>query len=85
MVDVREPEEWAIAHLPEAQLIPKGELPERVDEITHARGVVLYCRSGTRSAQAARLLLDLGFSNVKSLRGGINAWAQRVDPSLPQY
>jgi sulfur-carrier protein adenylyltransferase/sulfurtransferase len=85
VVDVREPEEWAIAHLPEAQLIPKGELPERVDEITHARDLVLYCRSGVRSAQATRLLLDLGFANVRSLKGGINAWAQRVDPSLPQY
>jgi sulfur-carrier protein adenylyltransferase/sulfurtransferase len=85
LVDVREPEEWAIAHLPEAQLIPKAELPERVDEITHARGVVLYCRTGIRSAQAARLLLDLGFTNVKSLKGGINGWAERVDPSLPTY
>jgi sulfur-carrier protein adenylyltransferase/sulfurtransferase len=85
LVDVREPEEWEIAHLPDAHLIPKAELPERVDELTRARELVLYCRAGTRSADAARLLLDLGFSNVRSLRGGINAWAQKVDPSLPQY
>ncbi len=85
LVDVREPEEWAIAHLPGAHLIPKGELPERVDELTRASHLVLYCRSGRRSADATRLLLDLGFSHVRTLRGGINAWAQRVDPSLPQY
>jgi adenylyltransferase/sulfurtransferase len=85
VIDVREPEEWAIAHLAPAHLIPRGELPERVDELTHAREVVLYCRSGARSGQAARLLLDLGFSNVKSLKGGINAWAERVDPSIPRY
>jgi len=85
LVDVREPEEWAIAHLPGANLIPKAELPERVDELTRARALVLYCRAGTRSADATRLLLDLGFSNVRTLRGGINAWAEKVDPSLPQY
>jgi sulfur-carrier protein adenylyltransferase/sulfurtransferase len=85
LVDVREPGEWAIAHLPSAHLIPKGEIAERVDEITRARDVVLYCRSGARSATAARLLLDLGFTHVRSLRGGINAWAQRVDPSVPVY
>jgi sulfur-carrier protein adenylyltransferase/sulfurtransferase len=85
LIDVREPEEWAIAHLPGAHLIPKAELPERVDEITRAREVVLYCRSGARSAQAARLLLDLGFSQVRSLNGGINAWSERVDPSVPRY
>jgi adenylyltransferase/sulfurtransferase len=85
LIDVREPEEWAIAHLPGAHLIPKGELAERVDEITRAREVVLYCRSGARSAQAARLLLDLGFNHVRSLDGGINAWSERVDPSVPRY
>ena len=85
VVDVREPQEWAIAHLPGAHLIPKGELAERVDELTRASKLVLYCRTGKRSAEATRLLLDLGFSRVRNLHGGINAWAQRVDPSVPQY
>jgi adenylyltransferase/sulfurtransferase len=84
-VDVREPGEWSIAHLPGAHLIPKGELAERVDELTRASKVVVYCRSGVRSAEATRFLLDLGFSNVRTLHGGLNAWAQRVDPSVPQY
>jgi sulfur-carrier protein adenylyltransferase/sulfurtransferase len=85
VIDVREPEEWAIAHLAHARLIPKGELPERVDEITRAREVVLYCHTGVRSGQATRMLLDMGFANVKSLKGGIDAWAARVEPSMPRY
>jgi adenylyltransferase/sulfurtransferase len=85
VIDVREPEEWALGHLAEARLIPKGQLAERVDEITRAREVVLYCRSGTRSGQATRQLLDLGFRNVKSLQGGILAWSDRIDPSIPKY
>jgi len=85
LVDVREPGEWAIAHLPGAHLIPKGELPDRVDELTRASKLVVYCRSGVRSAEATKFLLDLGFSNVRTLHGGLNAWAQRVDPSVPQY
>lgn len=85
LVDVREPEEWAISKIAGALEIPKGELPQRVDELTRARSLVLYCRAGGRSADATRTLLDLGFSHVRSLRGGINAWAERVDPSLPTY
>jgi sulfur-carrier protein adenylyltransferase/sulfurtransferase len=85
LVDVREPEELSISHLPGAIGIPKGEIAERVDELTRARSIVLFCRAGGRSADAARTLLDLGFTNVKSLKGGINAWSERVDPSVPVY
>ena len=85
LVDVREPGELAISHLEGAVPIPKGDLAERVDELTRARRLVLFCRSGTRSAEAARMLLDLGFQNVRNLRGGINAWAREIDPTLPQY
>ncbi len=85
VIDVREPEEWEIGHLAEAHLIPQEELPDRVDELTRARSIVLYCRSGARSGRATRLLLDLGFSHVRSLRGGINAWSDQVDPSIPKY
>ena len=85
LVDVREPQEWAISRIEGAVLIPKGALGERVGEITRARSVVLYCRSGRRSADAAKFLLDLGFANVKSLRGGINAWSEKVDPSVVRY
>ncbi len=85
LVDVREPEERAISQIEGSVLIPKGELPHRVDELTRARSLVLYCRSGSRSADATRTLLELGFTNVRNLRGGVNAWAQQVDPSLPVY
>ncbi len=85
LVDVREPEELEISHLDGALAIPKGELPERVDELTRARSVVVFCRSGGRSADATRLLLELGFRHVRSLRGGINAWAEKIDPSLARY
>jgi len=85
LIDVRDPEEWAIARIEGARLIPRAQLPEQVDELTRAREIVVYCRSGRRSALAAELLLDLGFSQVKSLRGGINAWADRIDPSVVKY
>jgi sulfur-carrier protein adenylyltransferase/sulfurtransferase len=85
LLDVREPNEWEIVHLPGARLIPRGQLPDRLSEITGARRVVVYCRTGGRSSQATRLLLDLGFTNVQNLTGGITAWAQRIDPSLPTY
>jgi sulfur-carrier protein adenylyltransferase/sulfurtransferase len=85
LVDVREPNEWEIVHLPAAHLIPRAQLPDRLNELTGARRLVVYCRTGGRSSQATQLLLDLGFSNVRNLTGGITAWAQRIDPSLPTY
>lgn len=85
VVDVRNPGEWDIVHIDGAKLIPLPELPQRVTELARAREVVLYCHSGRRSAQGARLLLDLGFTHVSSLTGGIEAWAEKVDPSLPRY
>jgi sulfur-carrier protein adenylyltransferase/sulfurtransferase len=85
LLDVREPEERTISNIAGSTGIPKGELPERVDELTRARSVVVYCRSGGRSADATRTLLGLGFTNVRNLKGGINAWAEKVDPSLPTY
>ncbi len=85
LLDVREPNEWEIVHLPNAHLIPRGELPDRLNEITGAREVVVYCRTGGRSSQATRLLLDLGFQNVRNLTGGVTAYAKDVDPSLPTY
>ncbi|MFY9716899.1 MAG: molybdopterin-synthase adenylyltransferase MoeB [Thermoplasmata archaeon] len=85
LVDVREPEELAISRIAGALPIPKGEIADHVDELTGARSIVLFCRAGSRSADATRTLLDLGFTNVRSLKGGINAWAEQVDPSLTVY
>ena len=85
LLDVREPHEWAIAHLEGALLIPQDELPARMHELDSADEIVLYCRSGTRSARALNLLHEAGFRRLKNLRGGINAWARNVDPSMPEY
>ncbi len=85
LLDVREPHEWDIAHLEGARLIPQGDLPARMHELDSADEIVIYCRSGERSARALNLLRDAGFRRLKNLRGGINAWASAVDPNLPQY
>jgi adenylyltransferase/sulfurtransferase len=85
LLDVREPHEWEIAHLEGANLIPQGNLLARMNELSTADEIVLYCRSGQRSARALTLLREAGFRRLKNLRGGINAWARTVDPSLPQY
>ncbi len=85
LVDVRQPGEWAIGHLPGARLIPRSELSDRVDELARAHEIVVYCSGGQRSAAATRLLLDLGFTRVRHLSGGLRAWASEVDPAMPTY
>jgi adenylyltransferase/sulfurtransferase len=85
IVDVREPHEWDIAHLEGAMLIPLGKLPEEVHRLSSAEDIVLQCRSGARSAKATRFLRGAGFKRVRNLEGGILAWADRIDPSLPKY
>lgn len=85
LIDVREPHELEISHIPGAQLIPLGQLAARLSELDSAEEIVLFCKAGTRSARALELLLSAGFRKVKNLKGGINAWAREVDPSLPIY
>ena len=85
LIDVREAGEFAINHLPGAVLIPLKELDARTSELEGATSVVVYCKLGGRSTRATRLLLDFGFRRVRTLRGGIDAWADRIDPTLPRY
>jgi sulfur-carrier protein adenylyltransferase/sulfurtransferase len=85
LIDVREPGEWAIAHLPGAKLIPKGTLAGRLRSVPKRRPVVVYCKSGRRSADAVRYLLGHGFVTVRSLSGGIDGWAETVDRTMPRY
>jgi adenylyltransferase/sulfurtransferase len=86
LVDVREPFETEISNLPwENQLIPLGELAARVHNLSSADEIVLYCRTGARSAQATQFLQSIGFKKVKNLTGGVNGFAQEVDPSIPVY
>ncbi|MGI8859941.1 MAG: molybdopterin-synthase adenylyltransferase MoeB [Rubrobacteraceae bacterium] len=85
VLDVREPHEYEVANIG-AKLIPLGELPERLVEVENNGGeIAVYCRSGVRSADAVRLMQDAGFGNVYNVEGGILAWSDEVDPSIPKY
>lgn len=85
VLDVREPDEYEGANIGGA-LIPLGELPERLDEIREHQDddVVVHCRSGGRSAKAVEYLREHGFTNAVNLKGGIHAWSDQIDPSLPK-
>ena len=85
LVDVREPFEWDICRIPGARLIPLGQLPARLSELDSADEIVLQCKSGARSAKALHLLQEAGFSKLANVEGGILAWAENVDPSVPKY
>lgn len=87
LVDVREHFERRIADLPDhGQLrVPTAELLQRSGEIGHDKPVVIYCRTGSRSSWATRLLCQRGFTNVVNLKGGLMAWRAEVDPSVQAY
>ncbi|MEJ2350871.1 MAG: molybdopterin-synthase adenylyltransferase MoeB [Anaerolineales bacterium] len=85
LIDVREPHELEISKIEGAKLIPLGQLAARMSELDSADEIVLFCKSGTRSARALELLASAGFRKMKNLKGGINAWAREVDHSLPVY
>lgn len=85
VIDVREPYEADIAHIPGARLIPLGELESVIPELEKSRDTVVHCRTGLRSARAARLLRAAGFPRVWNLAGGILRWSDEVDPSVPKY
>jgi molybdopterin/thiamine biosynthesis adenylyltransferase/rhodanese-related sulfurtransferase len=86
ILDVREPHEYPIANLG-APLIPVGDITRRIGELSAQkdREVIVHCRSGARSQKAALALKAAGFSNVSNLTGGILAWADKIDPSMPKY
>jgi molybdopterin/thiamine biosynthesis adenylyltransferase/rhodanese-related sulfurtransferase len=85
LLDVREPNEWDIGHLPGATRISVNELADRLGELDTAREMVVYCRSGVRSGRAVDLLRGTGFRKVKNMTGGILRWSDEVDPSIPKY
>lgn len=85
LIDVREPHELEISALPKAENYPLGQLASKMSELDSAEEIVLLCKRGTRSRRALELLVSAGFRKVKNLKGGINAWAQEIDPSLPIY
>ncbi|HDN04897.1 MAG TPA: molybdopterin-synthase adenylyltransferase MoeB [Chloroflexi bacterium] len=85
LIDVREPHEREISNLEGSDLIPLGQFAARLNELDSAEELVLFCKAGTRSTRALEILASAGFKKVKNLKGGINAWAINVDPSLPIY
>jgi molybdopterin/thiamine biosynthesis adenylyltransferase/rhodanese-related sulfurtransferase len=86
VLDVREPHEYQIVNLG-APLIPVGDLERRVSELAEKKNseIVVHCKSGARSQKASLILQKAGFINVSNLTGGILAWADKIDPSLPKY
>jgi sulfur-carrier protein adenylyltransferase/sulfurtransferase len=84
ILDVREPHEFQICNL-HGHLIPLGELSRRVNELDSSREIVAHCRSGKRSAEAVEFLQKAGFRKIWNLKGGILAWSDEVDPSVPKY
>jgi sulfur-carrier protein adenylyltransferase/sulfurtransferase len=85
LLDVREPHEVDICRIPGSKLIPLGQLQARANELNTADDLVVHCKSGVRSAKAVDFLKSAGFKRVKNLKGGILAWSDQVDPSVPKY
>jgi adenylyltransferase/sulfurtransferase len=85
LIDVRETHEYQICRIPTSTLIPLGELPKRLHELDKNAEIVAHCKSGVRSGKATNLLREHGFKNVRNMKGGILAWSDKVDPSVPKY
>jgi adenylyltransferase/sulfurtransferase len=85
LIDVREPHEYQICNIPYAKLIPLGQLPKRLNELNPDDEIVAHCKSGMRSAKAVELLKQSGFRKVRNMKGGILAWSDKVDPTVPKY
>jgi len=89
LIDVREPFETQICKIDSATLIPLGEIeakdPARLNGLEQNDEIVLHCKAGIRSMKAVNALIEMGFSNVRSMRGGILEWSEKVDPSVPKY
>ena len=85
LLDVRERHEVDICQIPGSYLIPLGQVPARVNELNTADELIVYCRSGMRSGKAVDFLKKAGFRKIKNMRGGILAWSDKVDPSVPKY
>jgi molybdopterin/thiamine biosynthesis adenylyltransferase/rhodanese-related sulfurtransferase len=85
LIDVREPHEYDICRIPGSTLIPLGEVTRRMHELDSADELVVHCRSGARSAKAVDFLMKSGFRKIHNLKGGILAWSDQVDPSVPKY
>ncbi len=85
VIDVREPDEYQIARIEGVSLYPLSVLPQRFTELDANQQLYIHCKSGVRSMKALRFLREQGFKHVKSVKGGISAWSDEIDPSVPKY
>jgi adenylyltransferase/sulfurtransferase len=85
VIDVREPDEYQIAHIDGVPLFPLGTLPQRFTELDPNQTLYVHCKSGVRSMKAVKFLQEQGFKYAKSVKGGITAWSEEIDPSVPKY
>lgn len=85
LVDVREPNEYEIARIPGARLLPLSELQGRAHELDTADDIVVHCKSGVRSLKAIAALKLMGFKKLTNVKGGILAWSDEIDPAVPKY
>ncbi|MBY0587949.1 rhodanese-like domain-containing protein [bacterium] len=85
ILDVRNPDEFALGRIIGSSLIPLGELPARLGELDPDSEIVVHCKMGGRATQAQIFLQQHHFRDVKNLTGGILAWSEKIDPSIPKY
>jgi len=87
LIDVREPAEWELCRIPGAELLPLSQWPALLGEklTDRSQPIILHCHHGGRSTRAAEYLLQNGFTDVRNLTGGIDAWSLKIDRSVPRY
>lgn len=85
LLDVREPDELAIASIPWATAIPMGDVPQRVSELPKDKPIAVMCHGGGRSARVTQFLNEQGYPNAVNVAGGIRAWTTEIDPTVPDY
>ena len=85
VIDVREPDEYQIARIEGVPLFPMSQLEKRYAELDPGQSYYIHCKAGGRSMKALQFLRQQGFKSLKSVKGGITAWAEQVDPKVPKY
>ena len=85
VIDVREPHEYQIAHVEGVSLLPLSQLAKRLSELDPDQQYYIHCHAGVRSMRALQFLREHGFHHLKSVRGGITAWSDQIDPAVPKY
>ena len=85
LLDVREPDELEVASIAWAKTIPMGDVPVRIDELPKNKPIAVLCHGGTRSGKVTKFLNENGYPNAVNVAGGIRAWSNEIDSSVPQY